>query len=245
MRRFFINHTIKGKYAIITGHDVNHIRNVLRLNPGDKIGLFDGQGLEYEAEIIEISPSCIRVLIVNSFRFEPKSRIRITIAQAMLKNRKADILVRQLTELGMTRWMPFFAERAIPRPDLKRINKRFERWKKIGQEASKQCGRSCVPIINKPVSFDELIDISKEYDLTILFWEKQTSGLELMTKKDIKKIMIVIGPEGGFTDKEIKQAENAGILSHSLGPRILRVETASLAACTLIQYIFGDMKKNP
>ena len=118
MRYFFIEQSeLSGTTAVISGSDARHIKTVLRLKPGDKIGLYDGRGVEYRAEIISFSPERINVSITDSFPSSAESPIQIAIAQAFLKEKKMDGLVRQLTELGITKWIPFFAERSISRPD--------------------------------------------------------------------------------------------------------------------------------
>ena len=142
MRYFFIDHEkATNPVPVICGTDAKHIKNVLRLKSGDKIGLFDGTGFEYEARILAISPGGVEVSIIKSFSSTSESPVQIIMAQALLKDRKMDNLVRQLTELGITRWIPFFAQRSISRPDEKRLLTREKRWKKIAQEAVKQCKR--------------------------------------------------------------------------------------------------------
>jgi len=248
MRYFFINPTnLTGSKAVVKGSDAHHIKNVLRLKQGDKIGLFDGTGLNYETKIVTLLPKSIEVSVIRSFLSTAESSVQITVAQALLKDRKMDSLVRQLTELGITRWIPFIAKRSVPRPDKKRLFTRTERWKKIAQEALKQCKRSCSPEIGTTVSFEEVLNLGKDNDLKIVFWEKESKPvnkeLPASNLKPPEKIFILLGPEGGFTLKEVENAKASGFITASLGPRILRAETATIAACTLLQYLFGDMGK--
>ena len=122
MRYFYINQSdIIGSTSIITGTDAKHIKKVLRLKSGDMIGLFDGLGLEYEAKIVHLSANSVEVLITRRFQSKTESPVQIIVAQAFLKERKMDTLVRQLSELGITKWIPFIAKRSIPRPDKKRL----------------------------------------------------------------------------------------------------------------------------
>jgi len=248
MRYFFIKQSdLAGSKAVVKGSDAHHIKNVLRLKPGDKIGLFDGTGLNYETRIVTLLPKSIEVSVIRSFPSTTESNVQITVAQALLKDRKMDLLVRQLTELGITRWIPFIAKRSVPRPDNKRLFTRTERWKKIAQEALKQCKRCCSPEIGTTVSFEDVLNLGKDSDLKIVFWEEESKpvnkDLSVSNVKSPEKIFILLGPEGGFTLKEVENAKASGFITASLGPRILRAETATIAACTLLQYLFGDMGK--
>jgi len=248
MRYFFIKQSdLAGLKAVVKGSDAHHIKNVLRLKPGDKIGLFDGTGLNYETRIVTLLPKSIEVSVIRSFPSATESSVDITVAQALLKDRKMDLLVRQLTELGITRWIPFIAKRSVPRPDKKRLFTRTERWNKIAKEAVKQCKRSCPLKIGATVSFEEVLNLGKDSDLKIVFWEEESKPVDkeltVSNVKPAEKIFILLGPEGGFTLKEVETAKESGFLTTSLGPRILRAETATIAACTLLQYLFGDMGK--
>jgi 16S rRNA (uracil1498-N3)-methyltransferase len=248
MRYFFIKQSdLADSKAVVKGSDAHHIKNVLRLKIGDEIGLFDGTGLNYETRIVTLLPKSVEVSIIRSFPSTTESNVQITVAQALLKDRKMDLLVRQLTELGITRWIPFIAKRSVPRPDKKRLFTRTERWKKIAKEALKQCKRCCSPEIGTTVSFAEVLTLGNDSDLKIVFWEEESKpvnkDLQVSNSKPPEKIFILLGPEGGFTLKEVENAKASGFITASLGPRILRAETATIAACTLLQYLFGDMGK--
>ena len=248
MRYFFIKQSdIADAKAVVKGSDAHHIKNVLRLKPGDTIGLFDGTGLNYETRIITLLPKSVEVLVISRFSSTVESSVQMTVAQALLKDRKMDMLIRQLTELGITRWIPFFAKRSVPRPDEKRLYMRTERWKKIAKEALKQCKRCCSPEIGATISFEEVLSLGKGSDLKIIFWEEESEPVNkeppTSNLKPPEKIFILVGPEGGFTSKEVEKAKESGFITAALGPRILRAETATIAACTLLQYLFGDMGK--
>ncbi|MDM8525991.1 RsmE family RNA methyltransferase [Desulfococcaceae bacterium HSG8] len=246
MRRFFIDPSETASMSFITGTDAKHIKNVLRMKPGDKILLFDGLGTEYESSIISLSPGSVEVSIIRKLKPITSPFARIIIAQALLKDRKMDGLVRQLTELGMAKWMPFISERSVSRPDMGRLAARRERWKKIAKEALKQCRRSTLPEIELPVSFEDILDVGKSSDLRVVFWENETFNFGVQSCGNrYHTIIAMLGPEGGFTCREIEAARDCGFITASLGPRILRSETAAISACTLLQYFFGDMgKKN-
>jgi 16S rRNA (uracil1498-N3)-methyltransferase len=246
MRHFYIDSSpaIDSEVAIQQS-EAHHIKNVLRLNPGDLIKLFDGTGFEYEAVIKEISAAKVTVEIRNKIRATLRSGVQITVAQAFLKEKKMDELVRKLCELGVARWIPFFSQRAIARPDASRLAGRTRRWYRIAAEALKQCRRVDLPEISAVLSFEEVLDFSKTCDLSIVFWENEStpfySGIESNEKHPVKKILLMLGPEGGFSQQEIEMAKNSGFVVAGLGPRTLRAETATLAAVTLVQYLFGDM----
>ncbi len=248
MKYFFLENSNSLKTtsaAIISGSDARHIKNVLRLSPGDIIGLFDGTGTEYETRITAFSRTGVEVALIKQFQKETDSKIQIDIAQALLKDRKMDDLIRQLTELGATRFLPFISQRSIPRPDKKRLLLRTQRWGKIARESLKQCRRSSVMKVEEIVSFDSMLNLAGGSDLKIAFWEDAVqptqSVVELTGKTAVKRIVAILGPEGGFTQEEMDRATAAGFKTASLGPRILRAETAAITACALLQYLFGDM----
>ncbi|MCU0599706.1 MAG: 16S rRNA (uracil(1498)-N(3))-methyltransferase [Desulfobacterales bacterium] len=245
MRRFLIHPSeIKKQSPLIQGSDVLHIRKVLRLKPGDRILLLDGEGNEYEAVIDGIFDDCIRVDIIKQYQSQTEPPIRIIVMQAFLKEKKMDMLIRALTEVGISAWMPVFTEHSIPRPDEKRQASRTERWKEIAKESIKQCRRSVPPEILSPATFHQAIHANMDADLKIIFWENEMLPLRGKIAPDSKKIsdiIILLGPEGGFSRKEIDLATSADFVGASLGPRILKAETASIAACVLIQHIYGDM----
>jgi 16S rRNA (uracil1498-N3)-methyltransferase len=246
MRHFFIDPSATINSVVeIQQPEAHHIKNVLRLKLGDRIKLFDGTGFEYDAVITEISAAKVKVEIRSKVRATSKSGVQITVAQAFLKEKKMDDLVRELCELGIARWIPFFSQRSIARPDASRLAGRTRRWHRIAAEALKQCRRSDLPEIAGAHSFDEVLEFSKTCDLNIVFWENESTPLRSSTdsneKKPIKQILLMLGPEGGFTEQEIQRAKHGGFVVAGLGPRILRAETATIAAVTLVQYLFGDM----
>ena len=246
MRFFFIDPSpALNSLVAIRKSDAHHIKNVLRLNPGDRIKLFDGAGFEYEAVIRIMSAAKVDVEILSRDRAALRSGAQIMVAQAFLKEKKMDDLVRKLCELGVAKWIPFFSQRSIPRPDASRLAGRRRRWQRIAAEALKQCRRVDLPETAEALSFEAVLDIGKKCDLNIVFWENESSPLNSSMgsngRHPIKKILLMLGPEGGFTQHEIQMAENSGFVLAGLGPRILRAETATLAAVTLAQYIFGDM----
>jgi 16S rRNA (uracil1498-N3)-methyltransferase len=244
MRYFFVEPNALNKpFAIIEGAEVRHMKNVLRLKSGDKIRVFDGEGFEYDASIHRFFADRVEIQIKHKFQATRESAVQIALAQALLKERKMDRLLRHLCELGVTRWIPFISERSVPRPGAKRLSARSQRWNKIVQESCKQCRRSKLPEIIKTMTFQDVLDYGASYDLQLVFHEKASATLKSLMPQHpaARKILLILGPEGGFSDPEIENARAAGCLVAGLGARILRAETAAIAACTLTQFLFGDM----
>jgi 16S rRNA (uracil1498-N3)-methyltransferase len=244
MHRFFIPPEIVAQTTPeITGSDANHIKRVVRLKPGDEIELFDGTGLIYTAQIVTVTPKKIQVTILQKIPAKTESRLEMVVAQAMLKEKKMDRLVRQLTELGIARWIPFTSQRTVPIPKPERLAKRITRWETISKESLKQCRRGKLPQIDGLWSYQEIIKMGAHFDLAIVFWENEAVALKeaLIDVPEPQSLLAVFGPEGGFTGPEIKMAHAGGFITAGMGPRILRAETATVAGATLLQYRFGDM----
>ncbi len=245
MRRFFIEQSdVTSTSPSINGPDAKHIKNVLRLKPGDRIELFDGAGFEYEAQIEAFPGNAVAVSVLDKYGSKSESPVYITVALGFLKDRKMDDIVRQLTELGITKWFPFLGERSVARPDRKRLAARKERWEKIAKESLKQCKRGCIPEIGDTVSFERALKMGEGCDLKIVFWEEETCPLNILLTDSpggIKTIFLMLGSEGGFSIQEIEKAKDHGFGIASLGPRILKADTAPIAACSIIQHSFGDL----
>lgn len=247
MRRFYIPPEQMGKdEAFITGSDAHHLCDVLRLQARDQIVVFDGSGLEYGAQVVSVSSQKVRIEILGQLKREAESALDLTIAQGYLKDKKMDGLVRQLTELGVGRWIPFLSRRSVPEPDQQRLYRRYQRWRKISLEALKQCGRNRIMEIEPVVSFADALHQGASCDAKIILWEasKNTNTMNQVAPTRPSSIFIMIGPEGGFEKDEISKAEREGFALMGLGPRILKAETAALAAAVMAQFVFGDMGQN-
>jgi 16S rRNA (uracil1498-N3)-methyltransferase len=246
MRYFFVeSRVLKKPSVVIEGAEARHMKNVLRLKPGDKIRVFDGEGFEYDASIHRFLAERVEIKIARKFQGTTESPVQIGVAQALLKEKKMDRLLRHLCELGMTRWIPFISERSVSRPDKKRLSARVQRWNKVLTESCKQCRRSKLPGISKTMTFEEVLDYGSACDLQIIFYENESETLKSIMPAEAppppRRILLILGPEGGFTDQEIERARAAGCIIAGLGLRILRAETAAIAACALTQFLYGDM----
>lgn len=226
----------------IQGQDAKHICKVLRLGSNDPINLTDGQGQDYRAIIQTATPSQVDINIVESMPSKTESPIQITLCTALLKDKKMDLVIKHVTQLGIQKWVPFFSHRSVPTPASKRLENRIARWNTISRESLKQCQRSRLVKISTPLTFQDLMEYSQGYDYKFAFWEKSATPIKPFKKdKSTSSVIILIGPEGGFTQSEITMAQENGFQSYSLGPRILRAETACLTATTLVQHLLGDI----
>lgn len=244
LRRFFVpEDRVHADCPDITGSEAGHICRVLRLSAGDEVELFDGTGSGYRAQIVSANPDQVRLSIVESYPLATESHARITLAQGFLKESKMDDLIRPLTEMGIHCWRPFYAVRSVSRPKAKGLGKRLDRWRKKALEAVKQCRRARIPIIEPADSLMDVLKVSDGFDLKIFFWEGEPLAVKLPEQAlpSPLSVLAVVGPEGGFSEGEVQMARELGFLICGLGPRILRAETAALAACTVLQYRFGDM----
>lgn len=247
MSKFFIDKNAINnelKSITITGEDVNHIKNVLRAVPGDIIVLCDQNGNDYFTSISIIEKEKIIANITDIVPNNTEPPVDITLFQGIPKSDKMDFIIQKCVELGVTKIVPVITERTIVKFNgTKDIESKTTRWQRICLEAAKQCNRGIVPFVEKPVKLYQSLETSGDYALNIIPYEKESStGLKSLIQSSIKgKISIFIGPEGGFSEDEIKYALNKGVRPVTLGPRILRTETAGLAVLSMLMYQLGDM----
>ena len=243
MHRFFVNPSqISAERAEIIGDDVAHISKVLRLRCGDKISLCDQNGFDYICTIDEIEKQSVFAVIDEKFPSISESNIGITLYQGFPKGDKTELIVQKCTELGVKRIVPVVMQRSVSRP--KDASKKTVRYQKIALEAAKQSKRAAVPQVCDAIDFsDMLAEIENSDALNILPYENEKSvTLKSVLKQnaDAENINLIIGPEGGFADEEIAAALKKNIKTVTLGPRILRCETAPIAAVAAIMYELGD-----
>jgi 16S rRNA (uracil1498-N3)-methyltransferase len=241
MRRFFIapkraeNDTI-----VITGSDVRHIRDVLRMKAGDKIIAVDGSSSELTVVLTQIKEEEIIGKIEKRDTLVKEPGVRITLAQSVPKADKMELIIKMCTELGVWEIIPVTSERVVVQGDLSR---KIERWQRISEEAAKQSGRTIVPAIRPAEGLSTLFARLEEWDKAIMPWEvhkEKTIGKALQGLPP-KKIILFIGPEGGYSYDEAEAAKIKGAAPVTLGNRILRVETAAPVAVTLIMNHLGEM----
>lgn len=238
MPRFKINpDQISDNIAVITGDDYRHIVKVLRYKTEDEITLFDNSGIEYACVIKDVAKDAVSAEITARYGIKTESPLKIKLFQSMAKGDKMDLIIQKTTELGVQDIYPIVSQRS----DVKNTGK-IPRWQKIADESIKQCGRVTSPVIHTEIRYSDIFDVEKS-DLNLIFYENEESAslADMKDDSEVKSVSIIIGPEGGFSEDEVKQAESNGFVSVGLGPRILRAETASIAAVTLLQHIYGDI----
>ncbi len=239
MHRFFV---AKDQIPAITGSDVHQIIDVLRMKTGDQLELLDGTGKIYTAKICSIKKDKVICKTLSLRVEEFESKIKVTLAQCLPKAKKMDLIIQKCTELGAHKIIPALSERSVSKGE------KLPRWRKIAKEAAEQSGRSIIPEIAPLTSFEQVLKLKSEFDLALIPWElerekslKKTLTTHLPAGKAGQPIhlLILIGPEGGFSRKEIELANSAGFTPVSLGPRILRTETAAMAVLSIINYEYS------
>jgi 16S rRNA (uracil1498-N3)-methyltransferase len=236
--RFFISpDQVSGPLITVTGEDVRHIGTVLRMRPGDELLLCDGQGTDYSVTIKNVSRTEINAEIRTAMRRAIKSP-RVTLGQGLPKSDKMDWIVQKATELGVSAIVPLVTERTIVK--VRDEEKRAARWQKICREAAMQSNRPDMPNVEAIRTFADFLQTLNPEPGTLLLlpWEEGTKPMKnvLRGNEGIKHVIILIGPEGGFSFSEAAIAQEHGFHLVSLGPNILRTETAAVAALSMILY---------
>lgn len=246
MRRFYIEEiNSDDKLCVITGSEAKHITKVLRMTPGDRFILMDGEGSRFEALIESVSSREVVVLLENRLPEPLPSAVNITLCQALLKPSAMDYLIQKTSELGVDCILPFFSGRTVISFDEDRLANKMRHWREIAKNSAKQCGRSVPVKIETPCSFKELmVKWHGEKALKAILWEDERSKnfkTLLKSSSAIKRFMGIVGSEGGFTWEEIEAAGEAGFESASMGGRVLRAETAAITMVAVVQYELGDL----
>jgi 16S rRNA (uracil1498-N3)-methyltransferase len=237
MRRFYASiERFQTKTVTLGLEETRHLRDVLRLKETDKVKVFDGEGKEFLCEIEKIEKKETSLKIIEEVcPTAPESDLDLTLAVALLKGEKFDVVVQKAVELGVSRLVPLNTKRADVK--LKETEKRLERWRKIALEAAKQSGRASLMRIETPVDFEKFIETA--VGERILFAER--NGENFSAVKESKKIVAAIGAEGGWEDAEIEAARKNGFQIVTLKGRILRAETAAISIAAILQNRFGDL----
>jgi 16S rRNA (uracil1498-N3)-methyltransferase len=246
MRRFFIDEIISTQETLsITGAEAKHIARVLRMGPGERIVLLDKEGGRYQAVIKAVDRHQVLVTLERAIPAPSPSSVHITLCQALLKSHPMDLVVEKSSELGVDRILPYIAERTVVKVDRDRSHGKVRRWQEIAQSAAKQSDRAIPADIRPLCTFEELLStLREEPALKILLWEQEIArSLRdlLRSGSPASRVVAMVGPEGGFTEREVEEAVEAGFVPVSLGRRILRSETAAITLVTLLQYEFGDL----
>lgn len=214
-----------------------HLIKVLRLKLGDEIRLFNGDGCEYLAAITQAGKKNAEVEVTEILSTEPKVSFPLHLGQVISKGDRMDFTIQKATELGITDITPLWSERCDVRLKGDRLDKKMEHWKKVAISACEQSGRNLIPTIHPAMNYSEWAS-SIESDIKLVLHTRDQKTLADM--KAPKSVALLVGPEGGITDDEVDFCIQQGFTGLTLGPRILRTETAALAALSLFQYLWGD-----
>lgn len=241
MRKFFVkSNQIHDKIIDIIGEDVNHIKNVLRLEKNEIIKICDSDNsINYICEINELNKESVKCNIIETAENEAEGKVKLDIYQGLPKADKMELIIQKGTELGVSKFIPTKFDRCIVKLEGKDEIKKIERWQKISEVAAKQSGRDLIPEIGKITTLNQ-ININ-EYDLVILAYEEEKENtikneLKRLNLKDNLKIATIIGPEGGIAPKEVEILKEKGAKIVTLGNRILRTETVALYVASVIMY---------
>jgi 16S rRNA (uracil1498-N3)-methyltransferase len=245
MARFFLPRIeIREDHATITPPELNHLR-VLRLRPGDRVILFDDAGWEHEGIIGSLRESSCDIAIIRSYQIDNESPLKVTLALALTKGEKMDWVIEKATELGAHSVAPFVSTYTVPKLNERKAVQRLARWRTIALNAAKQCGRVRIPQISALTEFRDFVQAASPDALRLLFWEKeaQQGFSELKNSQEtVGQVVLTVGPEGGFSSQEAALALEHGFKSVRFGPRILRAETAAVAALSAVQLLWGDLR---
>ncbi len=255
MQRYFVPAAQFSEHSVtITGEDARHIIKVMRSEEGDELIACDGEQLDVLAAIESMTDGVVTARIVERLEQLSEAKVHVTIAQSLPKGDKMETVIQKCTELGAAAFVPFLSARTVVQYDLRKEEKRLQRWSKIAKEAAEQSHRSRVPVIQHPLSWKQLIASLEAYDLICFCYEKEdgsqlrdvvqpfaASLAQRQQSEQPARVLIVVGPEGGFTEQEVETAEQHGAVSTGLGRRILRTETAAMTALACIMYETGEM----
>ena len=245
MHRFFAEPgQIGEKEIVITGADVNHIRNVLRMRADEEVLIADGQGAEYRCKLTALGENEVRAQILWKLDGNAELASAVTLFQGLPKSDKMDLIVQKCVELGVDRIVPVSTKRAVVKLDAKKEETRLKRWNTISESAAKQSGRGVIPEVSGVMSFEKALEEAKKLDVLLIPYERAEHMAE--TRRVMGEIRpgqsvgIFIGPEGGFEESEVEEAVAAGARAITLGRRILRTETAGLAVMAMLGYLLEE-----
>ena len=245
MHRFFAEPgQIGEKEIVITGADVNQIRNVLRMRTGEEVLIADGRGAEYRCKLTDLSENEVRAQILWKLDGNAELASAVTLFQGLPKSDKMDLIVQKCVELGVDRIVPVSTKRAVVKLDAKKEETRLKRWNTISESAAKQSGRGVIPEVSGVMSFEKALEEAKKLEVLLIPYERAEHMAE--TRRVMGEIRpgqsvgVFIGPEGGFEESEVEEAVAAGARAITLGRRILRTETAGLAVMAMLGYLLEE-----
>ncbi len=263
MRIILKKEEINGDRITLSGEKARYLISVLRCSAGDELQVFDGEGSLYKSKIAGIENKKVIIDLLERISLNAESPLNLTLVQGILKGEKMDMVIQKATELGVKEIIPAITERSQIRH-----TRKVDRWRKIAEEASKQSGRTMIPVVHEPIEFSNFINNitppspplnlrgGREGLKGFIFWEEGGLSLKEAIKQSAvsiqhsensqlstlnSQLFVLVGPEGGFSKEEVSLAVSKGLIAVSLGKRILRAETAAISAVALIQFLLGDI----
>lgn len=241
-RFYALKSQISDSHITLDSDESHHLARVLRLREGAPVFVFDGEGSEWECQITNVGKHETELTVLRQLTDTVESPLHLTLAQALVKGDKFDLVVQKATELGITRIVPLLTDHSDIRRAEARAEQRLQRWRRISLEALKQCGRRRLVEISEPVSFVDFCDAGST-DHKLIFSERGGRPLREIAAdlQQVTQLIVCVASEGGWSEAELKTAETKNFLAVHLGARILRTETAAIAAVALAQHLFGDL----
>lgn len=230
-----------GTELMLDGAPARYLGRVLRLRAGDELTLFNGRGGEYRAVLRSFGKAAVTLEVGDFIDREAESPLRIHLLQGLARGERMDLVIQKCTELGVGRISPLSTDHGVVRLEGKRAKKRVDHWRAIAASACEQCGRNRLPDIDEPIGLRDWLGRNLEQQAARLILRPDAATPVGAVAVDASTLVLLIGPEGGFSESEYELAEATGFEAVRLGPRILRTETAALATITALQTRFGDM----
>ncbi len=240
-RLFVSSALINGTEIELDGDRARYLSRALRARVGDIVNLFDGEGADWSAAILQISRNTVTLRVDKKLETGTESPLKIHLVQGISRGERMDFVVQKATELGVKRITPVITEYNVVKLDDSRALKRRDHWQKIATSAAEQSGRVRLPLVDRPIPLKNwMADKPKQVDTELILKPGATRSLVSVPAPETK-VCVLIGPEGGFSDSEYEDAEIAGFAAVSLGPRVLRTETAAIATLAVLQSLWGDL----
>ncbi|MGV8923805.1 MAG: 16S rRNA (uracil(1498)-N(3))-methyltransferase [Thermomonas sp.] len=219
----------------------NHLVRVLRLGMGDACVLFNGDGHDYPARLVEVGKRMVRVEVGPGIAIDNESSLRLILLQGVARGEKMDLVLQKATELGVASLHPLYSQRSEVRLDGARADKRLAHWRGVVVSACEQCGRARVPGVAMPLPLAQTLEVLPKDGLRLILDPDATASLSQLTLDPSQPVYLAVGPEGGWSPQDIEQSGAAGFNGVRLGPRVLRTETAGIAAIAALQVLHGDL----
>lgn len=227
--------------VVLDGSAARHLSSVLRMKAGQEITLFNGQGGEYAGALATLGKNNVSVKILEYRDIQRESPLNIHLAIGVSRGERMDWIVQKATELGVSKITPLFTERTEVKLSGERLTKKIRHWQQVAISACEQCQRNLVPLINSPLALDQWLSLSDKHAAQLKLVLHHRTEKRLSERPAVNNICLLVGPEGGLGNHEIDAAINSGFQPLALGPRVMRTETAPMAAISIMQSLWGDM----